>query len=128
MPKGIKISMRFKEFMLFLEENPSTSYVEMDTVIGRVCGKVIVTFQFVNVDFMFGLLLNNKTAAEAASKIRSLKEKFCTYGLNFGDVFPVLLTDNGGKFSNIFAFENGLSNRKPKYFSVIQMLHTKTPR
>ena len=105
-PKGVKIGRSFEDFMLFLEENPSTNYVEMDTVIGRIGGKVIMTFQFVNVDFMFGLLLDNKTAAEASSKIRTLKEKLYTYGINFGDVFPVLLTDNGGEFSDVFAFEN----------------------
>ncbi len=97
--------------MLFLEENPCNNYVEMDTVIGRIGGKVIMTFQFVNVDFMFGLLLDNKTAAEAASKIRALKEKLCSCGLSFGDVFPVLLTDNGGEFSDVFAFENGLDEQ-----------------
>ncbi len=29
-------------------------------------------------------------------------------GLRFGDTFPVLLTDNGGEFSDVFAFENNL--------------------
>lgn len=110
-PKGVKIGRSFEDFMLFLEENPSTNFVEMDTVIGRIGGKVIMTFQFVNVDFMFGLLLDNKTAAEAASKIRALKEKLCAYGLNFGESFPVLLTDNGGEFSDVFAFENGLDEQ-----------------
>ena len=110
-PKGVKIGRSFEDFMLYLEENPSTNYVEMDTVIGRIGGKVIMTFQFVNVDFMFGLLLNNKTAAEAASKIQALKEKLRSFGLKFGDAFPVLLTDNGGEFSDVFAFENGLDEQ-----------------
>lgn len=83
----------------------------MDTVIGRVGGKVIMTFQFVNVDFMFGILLDNKSAAEAAGKIHHLKEKISTLGINFSDVFPVLLTDNGGEFSDVSAFENGLDDR-----------------
>ena len=112
-PKGVKIGRSFEDFMLFLEENPTTNYVEMDTVIGRIGGKVIMTFQFVNVDFMFGLLLDNKTAAEAASKIRTLKERLCAYELKFSEVFPVLLTDNGGEFSDVFAFENGL-NEEPE--------------
>lgn len=107
-PKGVKIDRSFEDFLRFLEDNPSTNYVEMDTVIGRTGGKVIMTFQFVNVDFMFGLLLDNKTAAEAAKKIRSLKEILLSGGFNFGDTFPVLLTDNGGEFSNVSAFENGL--------------------
>ena len=110
-PKGVKIGRSFEDFMLYLEENPSTNYVEMDTVIGRIGGKVIMTFQFVNVDFMFGLLLDNKTAAEAARRIRELKERLRTFGLDFGDAFPVLLTDNGGEFSDVFSFENGLDEQ-----------------
>ena len=51
--------------------------MEMDTVIGKVGSKVIMTFQFVNVDFMFGLLLDNKSAAKAANKIRKLKKASC---------------------------------------------------
>lgn len=70
-----------------------------------------MTFQFVNVDFMFGILLANKTAAEAASKIRKLKETLHNSKLRFNDAFPVLLTDNGGEFSNVFAFENGLDEQ-----------------
>lgn len=111
-PKGVKIGRSFEDFLLFLEENPCANYVEMDTVIGRIGGKVIMTFQFVNVDFMFGLLLDNKTAPEAASKINSLKEHLYSCGLNFGDAFPVLLTDNGGEFSDVFAFENGLDGQQ----------------
>lgn len=110
-PKGVKVGRSFEDFMLFLEENPSVNYVEMDTVIGRIGGKVIMTFQFVNVDFMFGLLLDNKTAAEAASKITALKETLHAAGFHFADAFPVLLTDNGGEFSDVFAFENGLNGQ-----------------
>lgn len=110
-PKGVKIGRTFDDFMLFLEENPNTNYVEMDTVIGRIGGKVIMTFQFVNVDFMFGLLLESKFAAEASHKIRLLKEKLRFAGLRFSDVFPVLLTDNGGEFSDVAAFENGLDEQ-----------------
>ena len=110
-PKGVKIGRSFEDFLRFMEENPNTNYVEMDTVIGRAGGKVIMTFQFVNVDFMFGLLLDNKTAAEASLKIRLLKEKFNSAHLRFSEVFPVLLTDNGGEFSNVAAFENDLDEQ-----------------
>jgi len=110
-PKGVKIGRSFDDFLLYLEDNPSTNYVEMDTVIGRIGGKVIMTFQFVNVDFMFGLLLDNKTAPEASSKIRFLKEKLNGSGLSFSEAFPVLLTDNGGEFSDVSAFENGLDGQ-----------------
>jgi IS30 family transposase len=114
-PKGVKIGRTFEDFMLFLEEHPFTCYVEMDTVIGRIGGKVIMTFQFVNVDFMFGLLLDNKTAAEAAHKIQTLKEKFYSVNLSFSETFPVLLTDNGGEFSDVAAFENNLDGQNETY-------------
>lgn len=110
-PKGVKIGRTFDDFMLCLGENPATNYVEMDTVIGRIGGKVIMTFHFVNVDFMFGLLLDNKTAAEAARKIRLLKEQLLSVGLRFADIFPILLTDNGGEFSDVAAFENSLDGQ-----------------
>ena len=63
-----------------------------------------MTFDFTDCNFMFGLLLENKTAAEAASKIRILKEKLYAEGVCFGDVIPLLLTDNGGEFANVSAF------------------------
>ena len=105
-PKGVKIGRSFDDFVRFLAEDPSCNYIEMDTLIGAVGGKVVMTLHFVNVDFMIGILLNNKTAAEAGSKIRALKEKLSETGVSFGKIFPVLLTDNGGEFADVFAFEN----------------------
>ena len=111
-PKGLKVGRTFADYLGFMEEHPYCNTVEMDSVIGRIGGKIIMTFQFVNVDFMFGVLLDNKTAAEAASKIISLKEKISDNGFSFGDIFPVLLTDNGGEFSCVSAFENTLDGIK----------------
>lgn len=62
-------------------------------------------------DFMFGLLLENKSAVEAAAKISSLKKKLAEHGIALGDVFPILFTDNGGEFSNA-AFENDLTGSR----------------
>jgi len=76
----------------------------MDTVIGRVGGKVIMTFNFSFCNFMFGLLLDNKTAAETTLKVRALKESMLAGGVRFGDVMPLFLTDNGGEFANVAAF------------------------
>lgn len=111
-PKGVKIGRSYEDFLLRMEENPNAIYSEMDTVIGRVGGKVIMTVQFVNVDFMFGILLDNKSAAEAANKIILLKQRLRDAGFCFGSVFPTILTDNGGEFSNVSAFENSLDGEK----------------
>ena len=111
-PKGIRIGRSYTDFLQFMEENPFCCYCEMDTVIGKIGGKVIMTFQFVNVDFMFGILMNDKSAAEARDRIISLKQKLNSMGYSFSQIFPVLLTDNGGEFSDVFAFENDLNGTK----------------
>lgn len=38
---------------------------EIDTLIGSIGGKIIMTFQFVNVDFMFEISLDDKTSTES---------------------------------------------------------------
>ena len=111
-PKGVKIGRTYEDFLNFIKENPNCCYSEMDTVIGRIGGKVIMTFQFVNVDFMFGILMDNKSAAEGAERIKRLKKVLASAGFSFSQIFPVLLTDNGGEFSNVFAFENDLNGIK----------------
>lgn len=108
-PKVVREGRTYADFLAFTNEHGITSWAEMDTVIGRPGGKVIMTFDFTLCNFMFGLLLDNKTAAEAASKIRALKQHLSDHGLRFGDVLPLLLTDNGGEFANISAFTADLN-------------------
>lgn len=108
-PKTVRVGRSYNDFLNYMTDNQGISHVEMDTVIGRPGGKVIMTFQFVSVDFMFALLLENKTAAEAADKILSLKKKLFDLEMSFGKIFPVILTDNGGEFSRVSAFENDLN-------------------
>ena len=71
-----------------------------------------MTFQLVEFSFMFGLLLDNKSAPEAAAKIRDFKALLLQNRIVFGDLFPLILTDNGGEFSDVFAFENNASGEK----------------
>jgi IS30 family transposase len=103
-PKAVREGRTHADFLAFIEERGITSWVEMDTVVGTVGGKVIMTFDFTFCNFMFGLLMDNKTAAEAASKIHALKRRMREENVRFGDIMPLLLTDNGGEFANVFAF------------------------
>lgn len=112
-PKGVKIGRTYDDFNAFMDETDISEHQEFDTVIGNVGGKVIMTVHFPAPDFMFGILLDNKTSAEAAAKIIELKRRLKDNGFSFGDVFPVILTDNGGEFSDVFTFEND-SNGDPE--------------
>jgi len=80
----------------------------MDTVIGRIGGKVIMTFDFTFCNFMFGLLLDDKQAASARTKIVELKRTLKRHGLSFGEFFAVIVTDNGTEFSDVFSIEQSL--------------------
>ena len=107
-PKAVREGRTYNDFLEFVEQHNIKGWVEMDTIIGRQGGKVILTFDFTFCNFMFGLLLDNKTADEVASKVRSLKEEMNDADISFGDVFFLLLTDNGGEFSNTYAFTENL--------------------
>jgi len=111
-PKALKIGRSYDDFRNHVEEHGISSWVEMDTVIGRAGGKALLTMHFVFCNFMCALLLDSKTSAEVSAKMLSLKNSFAENGLRFGDVFPLILTDNGGEFADIFTFENGLRGEK----------------
>jgi IS30 family transposase len=106
-PKGLKVGRAYTDFRAYIEENSISSWVEMDTVIGRrEAGKAIVTFDFTFCNFMFGLLIENRTSVEVTEKIELLKTVLASESEKFGDIFPVIVTDNGGEFSNVYAIEN----------------------
>lgn len=107
-PKKLKIGRTYADFLAYKEEHDILSWVEMDTVIGREGGKVIVTFDFTFCNFMFGLLVDDKSSNSVTAAITKLKAQLKEKELAFGDIFPVILTDNGGEFSNVFAVENAL--------------------
>lgn len=110
-PKDLKDGRSYRDFLSFLEEQQLPSWVELDTVIGEIGGKTIMTFDFTFCNFMFGLLLDHKTSAAASTGIRTLKALLADNGFDFGDIFPVLLTDNGGEFADVFSFEQDLQGQ-----------------
>ena len=108
-PSCLKKGRTFDEYLTFVEDNPYVPITQLDTVIGRIGGKTIMTLHLVQYDFMIGLLLENKSSAQAAEKIQNLKRILNDSGFDFGSIFPVILTDNGGEFSKVPAFENNLN-------------------
>lgn len=105
-PKAAKVGRSYDDFLSFTQKNDFDSWVEMDTVIGRIGGKVILTLHFTFCNFMVGLLLEDKTATQVTAIIHTLKNALIDGGIRFGDVFPLILTDNGGEFANVAAIEN----------------------
>ena len=102
----------YEKFLEYCAAEGIRNWVEMDTVVGRPGGKTLMTFDFTVCNFMFALLLDNKTGAETTSAIEQLKDCLGRSGFSFGELIPLLLTDNGSEFTNIAAFENTLDGKK----------------
>lgn len=67
-PESARKGRTFAEFLTYCEENDIHSYVDLDTIIGTVGGKVILTIHFTAFNFMVGILLENKISTEVARK------------------------------------------------------------
>lgn len=111
-PTRVRQGRTFECFQDFLANHDLENWLEMDTVIGRPGGKVLVTFCTSYPPFMFGRLAADKTAASVSSEIQKLKSRLSASGFNFGDIFPVVLTDNGGEFANAAAVEQSASGEQ----------------
>jgi IS30 family transposase len=101
-----RVGRTYADYKAFMAENPGTPVVEMDTVIGRVGGKCLLTLQFVQSSFMLAFLREGKDAQGVIDVFDRLWEMLEAIqpGL-FARLFGVLLTDNGGEFSNPLAIE-----------------------
>lgn len=104
-----------EDYYAFREEHPELPAVEMDSVIGEIGGKSLLTLIFPQSELMLAFLCDCHTAACIQSKIDGLYEGL---GDLFLTLFPVILTDNGSEFSNPAAIEtapDGSSRAKVFY-------------
>ena len=74
--RGCRIGRSYSDFQKFLEANPETTVVQMDSVIGRVGGKCLLTIHFVGTSFMLAFLrdANLQSAARKRDSRKTLKQ------------------------------------------------------
>jgi len=110
-PSALKTGRTYADFLKFKEENEFFSLIEMDTVVGRIGGKAILRMDFVFCNFMLGFLIDDLASATTAKKMREIRLTLRQAGLSFGQFFPVILTDNGTEFADVFSIENDLGGK-----------------
>lgn len=115
-PKELKIGRTYQDFQELREIDDFFKWLEMDTVIGRPGGKLLLTFNVSFCNFLFALFLDNKTSLEVASKFAALKERVMDGGYAFHQLFPVILTDNGSEFSYVEELERDIDGKSHLYF------------
>lgn len=95
----------YEDFLAFMEENPGTPYLEMDTVKGSRSSmkKTLLTMIFCDTGFMLIFLMDNGSAASVEEVFDMLTNAL---GLKlFQELFPVILTDNGSEFKRVDQLE-----------------------
>jgi IS30 family transposase len=105
---GCRIGRTYADYTKFIDES-GVSAVEIDSLIGRVGGKVLLTMMFKSCDFMLAFLRDRNTSQSVINLFDNLYERLGTE--LFKALFPALLGDNGSEFSNPKAIEfdsNGL--------------------
>ena len=96
--KGSRAGRSYKEFEAFMEKNPDTAVVQMDSVIGTIGGKCLLTVHFVESSLMLAFLRDANTSQSVIDVFEELDSRL---GENlFNQLFPVIVTDNGSEFSN----------------------------
>ena len=115
-PKEAKKGRSYEDFLNYLALKQLNSWLEMDTVIGRMGGKVLLTFNLSFCNFIFARLLDNKTALEVTKHLYDIKNTLYQADKDFCQLFPVILTDNGGEFARVDDIEMDVRGESKLFF------------
>ena len=99
---GCRIGRSYADYLSFVEQSQIQA-VQMDSVIGRVAGKCLLTLMFKNCDFMLAFIRDRNTSQSVIDVFNDLYSRLGAQ--RFTQLFPALLTDNGSEFSNPKAIE-----------------------
>ena len=96
--KGCRLGRSYQDLQQYLSEHPDTSIVQMDSVIGSVGGKCLLTIHFVESSLMLAFLRDANTSQSVIDIFNTIQDKI---GVEyFKEIFPLIVTDNGSEFSN----------------------------
>ena len=97
------VNRNYEDFKKFISDNPDVLVTEMDTVVGRIGGKALLTFLIPNCNMMLAFIRernDSKSVTEIINRLYSILPRDV-----YDAIFKVILTDNGSEFSNPTAIE-----------------------
>ncbi len=98
-----RIGRTYDDYIAYLQQHSDVAVVEMDSVIGRIGGKVLLTLMFKSCDLMLAFIRDRNTSQSVIDIFNWL---YALLGAEtFRRMFPVILTDRGSEFSNPTALE-----------------------
>ena len=96
--RSCRVGRDYNCFQHYMDENPDTPVIQLDSVLGKKGGKVLLTVHFVNCEMMLAFLRDRNDAKSVENVFDFLyqalgHDRFCS-------IFRLLLADNGSEFSN----------------------------
>ena len=105
--KRCHIGRAYDDYLVFMDANPDTAVVQMDSVEGKKGGKVLLTIFFSSSELMLAFLRDQNTARSVTEIFNSLDT---ILGREvFQEFFPVILTDRGSEFTDPTSIECDLT-------------------
>lgn len=101
--KNCRVGRGYNDFDEYCSKHPDAFLTQMDTVIGTVGGKSLLTLLLVDSGILLAFLKDSNTSQFTIDTINMLNRKLGDKV--FDKLFPVILTDNGSEFSNPKAIE-----------------------
>ena len=99
-----KAGKYYNDFLNLLKNDPSLTFTEMDTLVGkRRDSKYVLSLHIPKIKFQFYFLLDGKDATDVTNKLNEIES---IIGIdNYKKIFGVILTDNGTEFTDIRGIE-----------------------
>ena len=104
-PSNVIDGRTYKDYKKFIKDNPDLLVCQIDTVEGKKTDSFkILTLHFPALHFQFGILIKNITSSKVNRTLLELRNM-----IGFEEwkrIFPILLTDNGIEFNELYLIEN----------------------
>lgn len=109
-----RIGRTYTDFLAF-SETSGVPAVEIDSVIGRIGGKVLLTMMFKSCDLMLAFIRDRNTSQSVIDVFNHMEEVLGRE--TFSRLLTVCLADNGSEFSNPKALEyDAQGNRRTRLY------------
>ena len=96
--RSCRVGRDYQCFQQFMDENPDTPVIQLDSVLGKKGGNVLLTIHFVKCEMMLAFLRENNSAHSVEKVFDSLYQLLGHD--RFTSIFKLCLADNGSEFSN----------------------------
>ncbi|MCR5115892.1 MAG: IS30 family transposase [Lachnospiraceae bacterium] len=98
-----KVGRFYEDYLKYINDNDTTT-VEMDCVEGtKEDTKALLTLTWIELSLQIALVLQEKTSERVVEALDKLEDALGSE--LFKEVFPLILTDNGGEFTDIPGME-----------------------